>query len=216
MSARYFGPRVGRLLIALNLALLLFYPPYRVLSSDCDPIGASIAMSCVSIMFLKLVSYHHVNDWCRTASFSRRSRNAKRVHQMRLNSMTASLVDERFKSEASDDERSTQRRSIVEYPDNLTLKDLYYFICAPTLCYELNFPRSDRIRVRFLVKRALEMIFLAQIILACIQQWIIPTVQNSLEPFEQMNYWKLLDQLLTLAVSVTYIIIICTKSMPKS
>ena len=155
-------------------------------------------MCYVSIMFLKFVSYHHVIDWCRSASFSLRSRKAKRIHQMRLNSICASLIDERHK----EDEVKVTSNHIVDYPDNLTLKDLYYFIFAPTLCYELNFPRSDRIRIRFLVKRGLELLILAQVIIACIQQWIAPTIQNSLEPFQEMNYWKLLDQLLTLAVSV--------------
>lgn len=46
----------------------------------------------------------------------------------------------------------------VSYPDNLTLFDLYYFIIAPTLCYELNFPRRDRIRKSFLIKRILEIV----------------------------------------------------------
>ena len=36
--------------------------------------------------------------------------------------------------------------------------DIYYFAFAPTLCYELNFPRSARIRKRFLVKRLVEMV----------------------------------------------------------
>ena len=36
--------------------------------------------------------------------------------------------------------------------------DLYYFMLAPTLCYELNFPRSARMRKRFLVKRVVEMV----------------------------------------------------------
>ena len=35
---------------------------------------------------------------------------------------------------------------LIQYPDNLTLGDIYYFWFAPTLCYELNFPRSGRIR----------------------------------------------------------------------
>ena len=34
--------------------------------------------------------------------------------------------------------------------------DLYYFLMAPTLCYELNFPRSKKIRVRFLLRRIAE------------------------------------------------------------
>lgn len=36
--------------------------------------------------------------------------------------------------------------------------DLYYFMVAPTLCYELNFPRSPRIRKRFLLRRVIELV----------------------------------------------------------
>lgn len=50
--------------------------------------------------------------------------------------------------------------NITEYPDNLTLYDLYYFMFAPTLCYELNFPRTFTIRKRFLLKRTLELVSL--------------------------------------------------------
>lgn len=42
------------------------------------------------------------------------------------------------------------------YPNNLTLSNLYYFMFAPTLCYELNYPRTKRIRWRFLARRLLE------------------------------------------------------------
>ena len=34
----------------------------------------------------------------------------------------------------------------LQYPDNLTVWDIYYYWCAPTLCYELNFPKMDRTR----------------------------------------------------------------------
>lgn len=39
--------------------------------------------------------------------------------------------------------------ALTQYPDNVSLGDLYYFFAAPTLCYELNFPRSQRIRKRW-------------------------------------------------------------------
>ena len=38
------------------------------------------------------------------------------------------------------------------------ISDLYYFIFAPTLCYELNYPRSERIRKRFLLRRLAEFV----------------------------------------------------------
>lgn len=41
-----------------------------------------------------------------------------------------------------------QENALVQYPDNLNFADLYYYILAPTLCYELNFPRTQRIRKR--------------------------------------------------------------------
>lgn len=50
--------------------------------------------------------------------------------------------------------------NITHYPDNLNLRDLYYFMFAPTLCYELNFPRTFTIRKRFLLKRLLELVSL--------------------------------------------------------
>ncbi len=37
-------------------------------------------------------------------------------------------------------------QDLVVYPANLTVSDIYYFWLAPTLCYELNFPRMKRIR----------------------------------------------------------------------
>lgn len=36
--------------------------------------------------------------------------------------------------------------------------DMYYFVFAPTLCYELNFPRSPNIRMSFLLRRLFEMV----------------------------------------------------------
>ena len=79
--------------------------------------------------------------------------------------------------------RDSFGNELVQYPDNLRLKDIYYFWMAPTLCYELNFPRSGRIRKMFLLRRGLEVVVGINITLALGQQWIIPSVVNSLIPF---------------------------------
>uniref|UniRef100_A0A8C4LSY5 O-acyltransferase n=1 Tax=Equus asinus asinus TaxID=83772 RepID=A0A8C4LSY5_EQUAS len=78
--------------------------------------------------------------------------------------------------------------------------DLYYFLFAPTLCYELNFPRSPRIRKRFLLRRLLEMLFFTQLQVGLIQQWMVPTIQNSMKPFKDMDYSRIIERLLKLAV----------------
>ena len=60
------------------------------------------------------------------------------------------------------------------YPNNLRISNLYYFLLAPTLCYEMEYPRNISIRFRFALRRLLETIFLLWLIIALSQQWIIP------------------------------------------
>lgn len=90
---------------------------------------------------------------------------------------------------------------LVQYPDNLNLGDIFYFILAPTLCYELNFPKTNRIRKRFLLKRIFEVVLGIQLILAVMQQYMVPCVKNSLIPFSNMDITKASERLLKLAVS---------------
>ena len=45
-------------------------------------------------------------------------------------------------------------------------------------------------------------VFLAQIILALIQQWIVPTVHNTMEPFFGQHYSVMLTRVLKLSVSL--------------
>jgi diacylglycerol O-acyltransferase-1 len=91
---------------------------------------------------------------------------------------------------------------LVQYPDNLTLRDVFYFLLAPTLCYELNFPRTTRIRKRFLIKRIIEVVVGVNIVMGLFQQWMIPSVKNSLIPFSNMEFLKATERLIKLAVSI--------------
>nr|XP_023505061.1 diacylglycerol O-acyltransferase 1 isoform X3 [Equus caballus] len=126
-----------------------------------------------------LFSYRDVNLWCRE-----------------IRAMKA-------KTKAASSGRAANggaAHCTVSYPDNLTYRDLYYFLFAPTLCYELNFPRSPRIRKRFLLRRLLEMLFFTQLQVGLIQQWMVPTIQNSMKPFKDMDYSRIIERLLKLAV----------------
>lgn len=95
---------------------------------------------------------------------------------------------------------SNSRKKVVQYPKNLMLSDIYYFMVAPTLCYELNFPRSGRIRSSFLLRRAVEVVVGINLLMALAQQWIIPSVVNSLIPFSEMNLGLAAERILKLAI----------------
>lgn len=98
-------------------------------------------------------------------------------------------------------EKDKDTMPLVQYPDNLNVGDLTYYLFSPTVCYELNFPRTTRIRKRFLLKRLLEVIIGVNVVMGLFQQWMIPSVRNSLVPFSNMDVAKTTERLLKLAVS---------------
>ena len=67
--------------------------------------------------------------------------------------MSEKSSEDRFQMK---DEEESRKSQLLKYPDNLTVANLYYFCLAPTLCYELNFPKTCRIRKLFLLRRICE------------------------------------------------------------
>lgn len=60
------------------------------------------------------------------------------------------MITVAFEHCEEDEYRKDVNLHIVKYPNNLNIRDIAYFMAIPTLCYELNFPRTDRIRKRYL------------------------------------------------------------------
>ncbi|XP_070576065.1 diacylglycerol O-acyltransferase 1-like [Ptychodera flava] len=192
LSKETLSEGLSKFLHFLNCAAILIFPVAVITQIKPNAIGAFVALGIYSILFLKLISYAMVNKWCRDKVQEERD-----VRKRPLNRRI------RAKSEGgitmANGSIDTGSR-FVQYPDNLNLADLYYFMLAPTLCYELNFPRSERIRKRFLIRRIIEMLFLAEVMLGLIQQWIVPTVANSMKPFSEMDFSRCLERIMKLAV----------------
>ena len=107
------------------------------------------------IVWLKLYSYHSVNYWCRL--------HQKKTHKRHNSGDSRQWNNHQHQHQNDNHHHHTDvttaiNQQLVQYPDNLTISDIYYFICVPTLCYELNFPRTERIRKRFLFKRLFEVV----------------------------------------------------------
>ncbi|XP_020781500.1 diacylglycerol O-acyltransferase 1a [Boleophthalmus pectinirostris] len=174
----------GRILHMFNLTAILVFPATTVLSlTSITPVGGVLALGIYTILFLKLYSYQDTNRWNRESRLA----NAKRLRRSHSCPSVAQS-------------NGSAVHSTVSYPGNLTHRDMYYFVFVPTLCYQLNFPRSPRIRKRFLLRRLFEMLFLMQLLVGLIQQWMVPTVQNSMKPFKEMDFSRIVERLLKLAV----------------
>ncbi|XP_043993580.1 diacylglycerol O-acyltransferase 1a [Gambusia affinis] len=174
----------GRILHIFNLTFMLTFSSATVLSvTSMTPVGGVFSLGIYTVLFLKLYSYQDANRWCRE------------IRQAKAKSLTRS-----YSCPDVQQSNGSAVHPLVSYPGNLTHRDMYYFVFAPTLCYQLNFPRSPRIRKRFLIRRLFEMLFLMQLLVGLIQQWMVPTIQNSMKPFREMDFSRMVERLLKLAV----------------
>uniref|UniRef100_A0A2C9K594 O-acyltransferase n=1 Tax=Biomphalaria glabrata TaxID=6526 RepID=A0A2C9K594_BIOGL len=175
---------VGVVIYIINLTVLLLFPAGVIYYLHPVIVFSIFTLGNVTICFLKLISYAHVNYWCRENYANKR---------LKRRSSSGNIADDQSANNAVS-------KTLQSYPDNLNVRDLAYFMFAPTLCYELNFPRSARIRKRFLAKRVIEMVFLTWLMVALMQQWIVPAVNNARQPLEEMEIFKMLERLLKLAI----------------
>ncbi|XP_015257560.1 PREDICTED: diacylglycerol O-acyltransferase 1-like [Cyprinodon variegatus] len=182
LSKGSFSEFTGFVIHFINLFILLTFPAVVVLLvPSITPVGGAFALGIYTILFLKLYSYKDVNLWCRELSSVKAKKLARSL---------SCPSPQHFKAAAQK----------VCYPGNLTIKDMYYFVFAPTLCYELNFPRSPKVRIHFLLRRLFEMLFFIQLLVALTQQWMIPIIQSSMKPLEDMDLSLMTERLLRLAV----------------
>uniref|UniRef100_A0A8R1DQ72 O-acyltransferase n=1 Tax=Caenorhabditis japonica TaxID=281687 RepID=A0A8R1DQ72_CAEJA len=157
-----------------------------------NPLWSVAMMSIYVIESLKFISYGHVNYWARDAR--------RKISEIKsqVTELARKTSDPKQFWDLKEDLSMHQMASA--YPSNLTIFNIYYFMAAPTLCYEFKFPRTPRIRKRFLIKRIVELIFLSFLIAALVQQWVVPTVRNSMRPLSEMEFSRCLERLLKLAI----------------
>ncbi|KAL1993376.1 hypothetical protein VTN49DRAFT_3325 [Thermomyces lanuginosus] len=66
------------------------------------------------------------------------------------------------------------------YPRNLTVKDFYGFIPLPTLVYELEYPRQDKINWMYVLEKTAATFGVIFVMIAISQAWIYPVVISAL------------------------------------
>lgn len=136
------------LLSAINCVLVITIPTLISWFKITHPLISGIPLSASTILFLKLVSYSLVNRDLK--------RNVERVRDV----------------DATSFEIGDAVLGSVAYPQNLRLSDLFYFIAAPTLCYQANYPLTPAFRWRFFLKRVLEFTISFGCLIFLIEQYV--------------------------------------------
>ena len=99
----------------------------------------------------------------------------------------------------------TEGDTYTHYPSNVRLPNLCYFMLAPTLCYQLDFPRTPRVRKMYLLSLCLRVLLLWTLIPAFVVQYVLPILDESVSPILRRDLMATCVLLLKLAVPVTYV-----------
>lgn len=87
-----------------------------------------------------------------------------------------------------------------------TRKAFVYFLFAPTLCFQLNYPQNDqKISKIFLIKRLVDLGSSVSAIYFIFYQFTYPTLLNSLKPMKDRNLVLIFERILKLSISSLFI-----------
>ncbi|KAK7235266.1 sterol O-acyltransferase [Aureococcus anophagefferens] len=177
--------------------------------------AAILLNGCVAMM--KMLSYAHTNAELRRRYAARARAASARRRPRRVGSMDALTRGASFGDLGGDvvfpetpkDPRSPPTPHGVfvsnEYPANLTAGDLARFFAFPTLVYQTEYPRTPRVRRRWLLKRFAELAVVLSAMLLLVTQFVAPTVRGTLEPFERLDVASLVERLMALAIPTLFV-----------
>ena len=126
-------------------------------------VGMAFLMNGV-ITWMKLLSYAHANQDYRLSS----SKKEWDTQQASL-----AIIDD---LDSVDIERS--------YPENITLGNIYYFWLAPTLTYQIAFPKAPRVRPLRVVGILIRMVVAVSVFTFLASQTIAPNLANLIRDLE--------------------------------
>ncbi|KAI7841389.1 hypothetical protein COHA_005007 [Chlorella ohadii] len=171
------------LLNLFNTSAALLVPCFIMLHTKAELLPGFALTMAVCILWLKLVSYAHVNWDYRVA----RRRGEVRPGERGGSDPPPEGVDE-----------------LLRYPENISLGNLAYFLAAPTLCYQPVYPRSKRFRARWMAKKLVQLSASLGLMLFVTEQYIQPTIDNSLRPMREMDWLRMLERMLKLSIPTLY------------
>lgn len=170
------------LLNFLNTSAELLLPSFIILHTRAELLPGFALTMATCILWLKLVSYAHVNWDLRVA---------RRRGEVRPGERGGGGIPESAEAE-------------LRYPENIRLPNLAYFVAAPTLCYQLSYPRSKHFRARWMAKRLVMLTGSLGLMLFVTEQYIQPTIDNSLKPLRDMDWLRMLERVLKLSIPTLY------------
>ena len=204
----------------VNGAVSIVFPCLWAWKSGSNPLFTMIYLFNSVILFMKVVSYSHANRDLRKVFYSSkkevedRIENKEKHHGHGHKGHKDSKIVHQNSTNSHDDngkpfstniftEASNLESPYLQYPDNITVQNLLFFILVPSLTYQLNYPRSLKVRKRYVVTLLLRMLMVMMLITLTYNQYIRPVLNTP--SVRALNIPEMLEKVLTLSIPNTYI-----------
>eukprot|EP00527_Entomoneis_sp_CCMP2396_P007884 CAMPEP_0198146194 /NCGR_PEP_ID=MMETSP1443-20131203/28063_1 /TAXON_ID=186043 /ORGANISM="Entomoneis sp., Strain CCMP2396" /LENGTH=562 /DNA_ID=CAMNT_0043810069 /DNA_START=53 /DNA_END=1738 /DNA_ORIENTATION=+ len=154
---------LGMVLHYMNAHTALVMPAIVVWTMIDKPVTGFILLFHAVMTWMKLISYLQANEDYRAT----RGQHDDPAHVFRR------MVEDLDLHEAH-----------LTYPDNVTLQNMLYFWCAPTLTYQIAFPKFPRVRwwkVLTILSRMIAVVMVGSFLVA---QVVNPTLKGLLQDLE--------------------------------
>ena len=84
------------------------------------------------------------------------------IHFFKMHSYTYTNRDYRenkINYKKNKDNNDNVIKLISSYPDNINLRNFFYYLLTPTLCYQENYPSSGKFRIKYFILKCLKAMF---------------------------------------------------------
>lgn len=181
-------------LIFTNLVGLLLFPVWLSFSEKTDMLFGAFLFLFNTTVFLKLVSFHHVMHDVRNLV------KQVIVYQKENKSLPVNLKENTI--------FAIPREIFVKaltYPQCLDPRDYIRFMIAPTCSYQLIFPLKPRRNYCQILKRFVQVLLSNLAIVYIFYQHIVPVCENSVQHFENRDYFMIFISLLNAGIPCAYV-----------
>jgi diacylglycerol O-acyltransferase-1 len=165
MARKQLYESVGMILHQLNAHSSFVTTIFIVWNFIDNPsVGGTLLMTG-AITWMKLISYALANE-----DYRNNAKNKKKQESIQTNLAQIENLDEKDWE--------------VEYPSNVTLANMYYFWCAPTLTYQIAFPKTPKVRPLRVVGILVRMIVTLSVFTFLVYQIVAPNLENLLNDLD--------------------------------
>ncbi|MEW5302591.1 MAG: hypothetical protein WDW36_005360 [Sanguina aurantia] len=198
-----------RLLATLNCIAIVALPWWAISSTNAEPLSGFILIMLACVQWMKHVSMHHCCSDLRSGRRLGKILPGERgcpddPPPPPTPPTPTPPTPPPTPPTAADASHPSAFQPLLQYPESLTLPRLLYFLAAPTLVYQVNYPRTTVIRKKWLACRVFEALIVFTALLIIIRQYLQPTVANSISPLQEMDWLRVAERVLKLAVPSLY------------